>query len=825
MDAVGYRLRADLRTGWRSLVVIALLVGLAGGAALASLTAARRTGTAFARMRQATQAWDVEVNPDAGLDSKLTMAELAKIPGVERIGRVDGIILYPSFVASVPDAFSLPPLIVTDDRATHTVGRPLMVAGHQPAPGDPNGVWVERSFARSQHLRVGQSFSYVIMTPALLQQMMTQHSEAGAVKVLHDAPAGLQGHSRIDGIGVMSDGVVVDPGYTPASILFTPAFRVAHPLLQSVYWGAMVRLKPGTDVDTFTARVQALVPHETIVFQRATAVKAEVTNATDPEVMALEAFAALTALLGLVVVAQALSRRMQVDAVQNPTLAAMGATRSQRAAVSMAKAMVAVVAGAVIAVLVAVAASPLGPVGAVRVAEIHPGVAVDWSVLVLGLVAVVGVGAALAGFTAWRTSRLITSAPATVRSRVATAMGRAGGSVAGVVGVRFGLEGGSGRNSVPVRTTLLAAATAVALVTSVAVFSTSLDHLLATPRLYGSAWDAQIQLANLNTPAGYNDQDPAVVKQLEKQFVQVADHSGSVAASAVLDVGEVQSGPITIPALGYRPGHPTVSPTIAEGRAPARADEVALGQTTMDRLHTRIGGSIELAPTEKGPNQRVRVVGRAVLPGLAPYPGSDKAGLGVGALLTDAGWLRFSPHLDKPEYIFRWTPHGSLATLTATFKREMPTQLPLTVDAVNHPAGVVSLERLRATPTLLASLVALLLAAAVANALVVAVRRRRRDLAVLRTLGFTTGQVVRTVLWQATTVGTVAVVVGIPVGLVVGRWTWTVLADRLGAVSDPVVSAVTLVAVGSAVLILANLVGVVPGLRAARDPVRALRSE
>ena len=75
---------------------------------------------------------------------------------------------------------------------------------------------------------------------------------------------------------------------------------------------------------------------------------------------------------------------------------------------------------------------------------------------------------------------------------------------------------------------------------------------------------------------------------------------------------------------------------------------------------------------------------------------------------------------------------------------------------------------------------AVLLAAAVANALVVAVRRRRHDLAVLRTLGFTTGQVVRTVLWQATTVGAVAVIVGIPLGVIVGRWTWTLLADRLG---------------------------------------------
>jgi putative ABC transport system permease protein len=155
----------------------------------------------------------------------------------------------------------------------------------------------------------------------------------------------------------------------------------------------------------------------------------------------------------------------------------------------------------------------------------------------------------------------------------------------------------------------------------------------------------------------------------------------------------------------------------------------------------------------------------------------------------------------------------------------MPSQLPLTVASINRPADVVSLQRLRSTPTALASMLAVLLAAAVANALVVTVRRRRRDLAVLRTLGFTTGQIVRTVLWQAATVGFVGIVVGIPVGIVIGRWTWTLLADRLGTLSVPVVPAGMLLGVAAAVLVLAGLVALVPGVRAARAPAPALRTE
>ena len=825
MSAVGFRLRAELRRDWRSLLVVSLLVALAGGACLASLAAARRTSTAFSRMRSATDAWDVMVNPNNGSESALTMAELRRVPGIERIARIDGMILYPSIVRSVPDAFNLPPILVDDAGATYRIGRPIVTAGRQPAADDPNGVFVERSFARSMHLHVGQTFHYVVLARHSCSSCNPPHRRQPRRQRCRAAPASQQGTARIDGIGVTQDGVVVNPGYVPAAFIFTPAFRAAHPDLVSPYWGAMVKLKPGVDVDTFTARVAALAPNESIAFQRASAVGAEVENATEPEVLALEAFAALAALFGLVVVAQSLSRRMQVDAAYNATLAAIGSTRRDRMTVSMAKALVAIAVGALIAIAIAVAASPLGPVGAVRVAEVHPGVAVDWAVLVLGALAVVVVGAALAVVPAWRSSHVTGTETANVRSRLADSVAAAGGSLTSVLGVRFALERGGGHSSFPVRTTLVAAATAVALVTSVVVFSGSLDHLLATPRLYGTGWDAQIELDNLNTPAGFNNLDSSALANIEKTFVHVADHSGSVADSALLEVGEVRSGAVSIPAIGYRRSLRGVAPTISAGRPPRARNEVALGATTMARLHTHVGATVELAEQERGRDLPVRVVGEAVLPGLGPYPGSDKAGLGVGALFDRAGWRRFSPDFQKIDYVFRWAPGASTATLTRAFARQMPSQLPLTVSAVNRPAGVVSAQRLRSTPTLLASLLAVLLAAAVANTLVVTIRRRRRELAILRSLGCTTSQLTRTVLWQSTTIAAFAVLLGIPAGVIIGRWTWRVLADRLGAISVPEVSALALVAVAVAVIVLANVVGVIPGLRAARAPGRALRTE
>jgi hypothetical protein len=82
------------------------------------------------------------------------------------------------------------------------------------------------------------------------------------------------------------------------------------------------------------------------------------------------------------------------------------------------------------------------------------------------------------------------------------------------------------------------------------------------------------------------------------------------------------------------------------------------------------------------------------------------------------------------------------------------------------------------------------------------------------------------VAWQATTFGVVALCIGIPLGIIVGRWTWTALADDLGTVAEPIVPLLAFVVGVPFVLLVANLVAFVPGRIAAHlRPAAALRSE
>ena len=116
--------------------------------------------------------------------------------------------------------------------------------------------------------------------------------------------------------------------------------------------------------------------------------------------------------------------------------------------------------------------------------------------------------------------------------------------------------------------------------------------------------------------------------------------------------------------------------------------------------------------------------------------------------------------------------------------------------------------------------------ASLALALAYTVRRRRRDLIMLKVFGFTRRQVAATVWWQATTTMLVALVIGIPIGAFAGRFLWTTFAHALDVVASPDVPVLTIVAVGVAAFAVANVIAL-PSVHAARrfEPGRALRAE
>ena len=148
------------------------------------------------------------------------------------------------------------------------------------------------------------------------------------------------------------------------------------------------------------------------------------------------------------------------------------------------------------------------------------------------------------------------------------------------------------------------------------------------------------------------------------------------------------------------------------------------------------------------------------------------------------------------------------------------------VQPVLRPAEIVNYRTMGTTPALLGSALCIGAFAALTLTLLASVRRRRRDLALLKALGFTRRQLAATIAWQSTIAVLIGTAVGVPVGIAAGRSLWNLFATEIHAVPAPSVPVVTvaLIVVGS--LVLANLVAAVPGrIAAGTKTANLLRAE
>src|SRR5258708_3647760 len=139
-----------------------------------------------------------------------------------------------------------------------------------------------------------------------------------------------------------------------------------------------------------------------------------------------------------------------------------------------------------------------------------------------------------------------------------------------------------------------------------------------------------------------------------------------------------------------------------------------------------------------------------------------------------------------------------------------------------RPAEIVNYKSMGAMPAVLAGGLAAGAVAGLGLTLVASVRRRRYDFALLKTLGFTRGQLAGAVAWQSSVIALIGLLIGIPAGIAFGRLLWLAFAHQLSAVPDPVVPATSIGLAALAALILANLVAAVPARRAARTPAALL---
>ena len=825
MTAVWARVRSDLRSSRAATVATILVIGLAGGLVVGAAAAGRRTQTAFPRFLAGTNSKTVLVSPTAplGLVKGGYDRRVAQLPSVADAGLIAGVILVgpvkPGPLQPMDPSFSVNASV--DGRAFYRIDRPKILSGRLPDPNSPTEVFVDPQLARILHAKVG---ARIPMATAI-----------SVPKGFPDVPVGPANFKRVT---VTVTGIGLDEGHVlPATfvdsqpgMILTPAFYRTYTERAGVlgYDGAVLRLKPVVDHAAFRRQVEDLARTMGVgpayVVDSATHAD-QVRRTLLPQVAALWLFAALAG-AGLILVAGlVLSRRLLIGATEHPTLRALGMTRGQLVTASLAEAGVMAIAGATLAFVVAIATSAVTPLGAAHQAELHPGIALDWTVLGAGFVALVALLVGVAAVPAVRAASLPGGAQGAAEfagadrpSAVAERVTRGSLPASAGIGVRMALEPGRGRTAVPVRSGTIGLALALAAITAVFTFGSNLTTLVRTPRLFGWNWDAMV-----GSPFGFS----AVPVDFLKKVPGVATVAGG-------NLSSIAIGARSIPAVGIDPGR-GIAPTMIHGRAPLSGREIAIGSKDLGRLGLAVGDTVTVRVA--GRAHRMRIVGEPVFPALG-QGGFEPTGLGEGALVTASTLAEAAQGATGGRYqfaILRFDPGSDPGAVRAAIRRAAATtpachppnsDPPCLLVAPARPGDINSYAAIQATPYALAGMLCFLALALMAFMLVTSVRRRRRDLAILKTLGFRRGQVSSSVAWQASVLAAIAGVIGLPLGVIAGRWAWTVFAEQLGVPPSPVIPVALILLSIPAGLLVANLIAWVPGRIAARTPAAVvLRSE
>jgi hypothetical protein len=792
--ASGSWARADRRARWRSLTVIALVAGITGGLAFASLAGARRTNTAFERLRTQTRGADAAVFSGQVGEFHPDWSKLAARPEVETL--VPWYLLFGTSPGQPDETVMFGSL---DGRWLSAVDRPILVHGRMYNPRADDEIVVDEDTAKQAHVHVGDAVD-------VHAYGARQDDTSGA------PPTGAQLHLRVVGIVRTTEQFL----FTPMAVL-SPGVLAQH--RHDMLWieNAFARLRPGAGgIAALQRDANTLIATGTPVLDlRAVQRRVNTTINVEQSALVLLALAVLAA--GLVLVGQMLGRSASTIRADAPALRAIGMTRRDLAtAGAKSHAFVAVGAG-IAAVVTAIVASRWFPVGLAGRVDPDRGTHADWLVLAPGALVVAALVAGFAYLVAGRVVRTERVRRAGTRGALLARVRHSTPVTIGV-GATMAFDQRRSRVDAAVRPALIGAIVGVLGVVGALTIDHGLRDALAHPERAGVTWDATV-LPKAGDRAARGTAPGVVARVAAVRGVRtVADVD-----RLVIDVNGVG-----VPGFTIRPTARDAMPvsfTVISGRAPENADEAAIGPASARDLHVGTGDTVTVGPNQ----QRVRITGRAL------FPSDVHAAFDQGVWLTPRGWDAAVPpnkltggldafHVDSVLAV-RFEPgvgaSQGMTRLGAALGKSVAG-----VSPVDVPLELINLRNVRRLPEVLAAFLALLAITALTYMLVAISRSYARDFAVLRAMGFTRRQSRIVVGAQSTAISIIGLLVGIPLGLLLGRAAWRLITERVPLQNVPPVAALALIAIVPLALVVANLLAAWPAQRVARLRVsEVLRAE
>jgi hypothetical protein len=780
VNAARFVAASHLRRRWVSVVGFGLVAGVVGALVLGSVAGARRSATVYDRLARATHA------PNAMLlffeQADRVRAAVQQLPQVDEwndvglvVGRSDPTKdWYAIFAPSDPALFS----------------REKVVRGRLPDPSEPSEVLITQGTAQIQGIDVGDTIPFHAYT---LEQMQAIDENQW------DDPAGPFINARV--VGIARDVSDAAPGRTQRVLFGTPALT-ATVARDSSFPVAVAHLREGATFQEFLADALSAARRATGL----TGVPFDADNFAGPReaahqnenvvALSLVLVAAAMALAGSLVLVQAARRHFSRDAANVDTFATLGLTRFERTSALAFGFLPHLVVAVPVTILGAYLLSGAFPVGDLRDLEPEPGLRVDPLVLLAGTAGMVLVGSLLTLLVAARASaRQRHSLRISRRSSRLASMALANTPPSVAIGVGFALRPAGAGRALSLRSAQVGTVLAIALAIGAIVFTAGTSRLLDSPDRYGIDYDASLELA---TPSA--DRTLSELATDEQLDVVATLWQGSLDLS-----GRVVSGYAVEPRKG------SIPPVVTAGQLPYSANDIALGPALLDDLDLSIGDTVKVG------GQELRIVGAVLAPGVEDAYASSAVLVpsSLKALASDEfplAVVKIAAGSDRDEV---------LADLDARYPYGV-----IDESLPEAPPALRKLADVRTIPTMLAVFFVALGAAALVHSLAVATRSQRRELSVLRSLGFTPRQNGGAICAMASVTAALAVVVGVPLGLLIGGRVWRAVVEAL-SLSEFVVyplAAVTAISLGA--VLLANVVALVPARMAAvQSPAEGLRAE
>lgn len=788
--------RSLARSTWR-----AQRAGLVSiGVVLAALTAVVAVSAAGARRTQTSlpRASDAGAFHDVGLDLS-TLPEPPTGEQLDRISRLPQVESFGSFTAElvgivaadgsrrIPEQGELLAIAPRDRAFGVTLDRSRLLEGREPNPDEPLEVAVNEGMARDRQLEPGDTFDITTVSTADGERLF----ERGEPPLLDGPVLRL----RVTGVVRHLFDSAGTSGAPEELLVVTPAFEERFGRDNVGFeQGPFFRLERGdADAAAFEKEARRILGNPSgLVVSRRSEDLAGIEDGLRVDALALVLFGAVVFAAGAVVLGSAMLRQARGAEPSVAVAVALGATRRRASlAVALPSLVTAAVATAA-GLAAAAAASPLMPTGDARRLEPNPGAAVNVAVLAAcGLAMIAAMGTVVLMWAlAPRPMTSSVSRPLGVTSRAA----RLGLPTPVLVGMQLVSDPAPGRRG-NARTAAVGSVVAAAAVAASLTFGSALERLLDTPRLFGWDFDAAVEA-----------DDPGSAADLARRIRGVAE----VSEYRKLPV-DVEG--VTVEAIAVDTSRGAVFPTLVGGRLPARAGEVLLGARTRRRLGVGDGDEVTI---RGGRTATFRVVGTTAV------VTTDGDQVGQGAVLSGAGLDRLQPDEGAAFHsMFVRYEEGADASV---IERELSE-----VGTVVRPApssDVANLSSARRLPILLALVLGGLAVAVLVHVLLVAVRGRATDLAVLRALGFLRRQSVLVVVSQALTLVVLALVAGLPAGIAAGRAGWSVVATSLGVKLEAPTPALELALAAAAVSAAGVMASLAPAaLAARRSPAELLRNE